>query len=51
MKFLFIVFLWALIAAVLAAGIVMAVNGSYWLLIVGVLGFSVVLTRVGILTH
>jgi hypothetical protein len=51
MKFLFIIFLWAVMAAILAAGIVMAVNGSFWLLIIGVACFTIALTRVGILTH
>jgi hypothetical protein len=51
MKIFGIMFLWALMAAVLVAGVVMAVNGSFWLLIVGALVFIGLMTKVGILPH
>jgi hypothetical protein len=51
MKIFGIMFLWALMAAVLVAGVVMAVNGSFWLLIVGSLVFIGLMTKVGILPH
>ena len=51
MSFFVALFVWAILAAILILGVVMAVKGSFWLLIVGFLAFVFGLTKVGILTH
>jgi hypothetical protein len=51
MKLIFIILLWAIIAAILAVGVVMAVHGTFWLLIVGILCFVGAITKYGILSH
>jgi len=51
MSFFFALFLWAVIAAVLVAGIVAAVNGHWWLLGLGAFLFIAGLTKEGILHH
>jgi hypothetical protein len=51
MGFFLAVLLWAIIAAVLVAGIVMAVGGHWWLLIVGSFLFIAGMTKEGILNH
>ena len=51
MTVFFVMFLWALIAAVLVTGVVMAVLGHFWVLIVGMLLFIAGLTKFGIYGH
>jgi hypothetical protein len=51
MNVFFVIFLWLAIAAVLVTGVVMAVYGSFWLLILGVLGFVGGMIKYGILAH
>jgi hypothetical protein len=51
MKFFFVLFVWALMAATLATGVVLAVNGHFWLLIVGFLAFIAGITKFGVLSH
>lgn len=51
MRVFFIMLIWAIMAAILVAGIVMAVGGHFWLLIVGVLAFIAALTKYGIYSH
>jgi len=51
MSFFFALLVWLIMAAVLVAGIVMAVKGSLWLLIAGVLLFIAGVTKEGILPH
>jgi hypothetical protein len=48
--FLAIIVYW-IMAAILVAGVLLAVKGSFWLLILGVLGFILGVTKVGILPH
>ena len=43
--------IWMMMAAVLVGGVVMAVQGSFWLLGVGFLAFVLALTKIGCLTH
>ncbi len=38
-------------AAILVAGVILAVKGSFWLLILGMIAFILGVTKVGILTH
>ena len=42
---------WFAMAAVLIKGLIMAVNGHTWLLVVGLLGFVVLVGKIGCLTH
>jgi len=51
MSFWFALLLWAIIAAVLVAGVVMAAKGSFWLLGVGAFLFIASMTKEGILHH
>jgi hypothetical protein len=52
MNNIFVVMLiWMIMAAVLVTGVVMAVNGTFWVLIVGSLLFIALLTKFGIYSH
>ena len=51
MKLALAFFVWFLMAAVLAAGCVMAVSGKFWLLGLGVVSFVVLVAKYGCLTH
>lgn len=42
---------WVIMGVVLTIGVVMATHGSFWLLIVGMLGFIAAVTKIGIFTH
>ena len=49
---LFLAFVvWISMGAVLAKGMLMAVHGSFWLLILGVLGFVALVAKIGCLSH
>lgn len=49
MKFFGSILVYLAMAAVLGWGILHAVHGSYWLLIVGILGYLALLTKLGCL--
>lgn len=49
MKLLLVYFTWFAMAGILATGIVMAVNGSPWLLALGALGFLLAFAKLGCL--
>ncbi|HUL51025.1 MAG TPA: hypothetical protein VLU94_00430 [Candidatus Nitrosotalea sp.] len=49
MKMLTVYLTWFAMAAVLATGIVLAVKGSLWLLIVGLVGFILAFAKLGCL--
>lgn len=51
MKLLLAFLVWIAMGAVLVKGCIMAVNGSMWLLVVGVLGFIVLVGKIGCLSH
>ena len=51
MKIFFIILVWLIIAAILVTGVTMAVSGTFWLLIVGLLLFIGGMTKYGILNH
>jgi hypothetical protein len=51
MKLLIVMAIWMLMAAVLVGGVVMAVQGSLWLLCVGFLAFVLAIAKIGCLTH
>jgi len=38
-------------AAILVLGVVLAVKGSFWLLILGLVGFVLAVTKIAILHH
>jgi hypothetical protein len=46
--FLAIIVYW-IMAAILVAGVVLAVKGTFWLLIVGLIGFVLGVTKIAIL--
>ena len=48
--FLAIIIYW-IMAAILVVGVVLAVKGSFWLLILGLIGFILAVTKIGILPH
>ena len=51
MKLILAFVVWMAMAAVLVKGLLMAVNGSVWLLIVGLVGFIVLVGKIGCLSH
>ena len=51
MKLVCAYLVWFGMAAVLAAGIVLAVKGSPWLLIIGFLGLVVAFAKIGCMHH
>jgi hypothetical protein len=51
MNFILALLAWLIIAAVLVAGIVLAAKGSLWLLLLGALGFVLLFSKYGCLTH
>lgn len=51
MKFVLSIATYLVMALILAAGILMAIKGSLWLLVAGVLGYLVLLTKFGCQTH
>jgi hypothetical protein len=51
MNVFFALLVWLIMAAILVTGVVMAVNGVWWLLIVGAVGFIGAIAKIGILSH
>jgi uncharacterized membrane protein len=51
MNFFLAILIYVAMAAILATGVVMAVKGAFWLLILGVLGFVLALTKLALLHH
>ena len=51
MNFLLAVLAWLIIGAILVVGIVMAVKGSAWFMIVGLLAFLFAFSKWGCTTH
>lgn len=48
----FLAFLaWIIMGAILVTAVVMAVHGSFWLLILGALSFIVAVAKIGCLSH
>jgi len=45
------IFVYLLMAAILVTGVIMAVKGVFWLLILGLLGFILAVTKLSILHH
>jgi hypothetical protein len=51
MKFLLAMLVWLIMGAVIATGILMAVKGTIWLLILSLLCFVVLVAKIGCLSH
>lgn len=51
MSFFVALFSWFAIAAILVAGIVLAVKGTFWLLILGTLAFLAAFAKYGCAAH
>jgi hypothetical protein len=51
MKIFLILFVWLLMAAILVTGVVLAVKGIFWLLIIGIIGFVLGVAKYGIFSH
>ena len=51
MKLILAFLVWILMGAVLVVGMIKAVHGSYWLVIVGLLGFIGMVAKIGCLSH
>ena len=51
MKFLLAMLVWLIMGAVIATGILMAVKGSIWLLLLSLLGFVLLVAKIGCLSH
>ena len=51
MKFLLPLLVWFVMAGILAAGIVMAVAGKAWLLVLGAIGFVLLFSKYGCLDN
>lgn len=51
MKLLCACVVWVGMGAILGAGILMAVKGSPWLLVAGLIGFAIAVGKIGCMTH
>lgn len=51
MKLLLAFLVWLVMGAVLVTGLVMAVNGTWWLLALGLVLFIVLVGKIGCLSH
>ena len=51
MKLLLAFLVWMAMGAVLVKGLIMAVDGHAWLLVVGLIGFVVLVGKIGCLSH
>jgi hypothetical protein len=45
------IFAYLVMAAILIVGVILAVKGTFWLLILGLIGFVLAVTKVAILHH
>jgi hypothetical protein len=50
-KIFIVIFVWMLMALLLTAGVVLAVKGTFWLLVVGIIGFVLAVAKIGCLSH
>ena len=51
MKFLLAILVWLIMGAVIASGIILAVKGTVWLLLLALLAFIIMVAKIGCLTH
>jgi hypothetical protein len=45
------IFVYLVMAVILGAGVLLAVKGAFWLLILGLVGFVLMVTKIAILHH
>jgi hypothetical protein len=46
-----IILVWLIMGAILVTGVVLAVKGVFWLLVVGLIGFVLGVVKYGIFSH
>jgi len=51
MKLIYAFAVWLIMGALIGSGLLMAVNGSPWLLLASVLGFIIAVGKIGCLSH
>jgi FtsH-binding integral membrane protein len=51
MKLIFAFAVWLIMGVILGSGLLMAVHGSPWLLLIGVVGFIFAVGRIGCMAH
>lgn len=51
MNIFLVILVWVIMGAILATGVVLAVKGIFWLLIVGLIGFVLAVAKYGIFSH
>ena len=51
MKLIYAFAVWLIMGALIGSGLLMAVNGSPWLLVASVLGFIVAVGKIGCMSH
>jgi hypothetical protein len=51
MKIYWVILVWLIMAAILVTGVVLAVKGTFWLLIAGLAGFVLAVVKYGIFSH
>ena len=51
MKLILAFFVWFAMAEVLVTGLLMAMKGSFWILGLGLLGFILLVAKIGCLSH
>ena len=51
MNIFLVILVWLIMGAILVTGVVLAVKGIFWLLIIGLIGFVLAVVKYGILSH
>ncbi len=51
MNVVWAILVYVVMAAILVTGVVLAVKGSFWLLILGLIGFVLAVAKIAILRH
>lgn len=51
MKFLLAILVWVIMGVVIGAGILLAMKGTLWLLLVSLLAFILMVAKIGCLSH
>ena len=51
MNFFLAIFIWLIMGAILVTAVALAVKGTFWLLIIGLLGFVLAIAKIACLSH
>jgi hypothetical protein len=51
MNFFLAILMWLIMGAILVTAIALAVHGTFWLFIIGLLGFVLAIAKIGCLSH